>query len=221
MKLKVIGWTFYDDDKYPDGEVDEASYQAILDDIKRNGYVFTGWHHQEIDKCAPVLNDGCIRRFTQRAWGRIMADALDKKEPYAYSFFAFYTPFDGDMKIKIPEQGVNEEEIVPEEDVFEEYIIEADEKLLGEALENDEICLPEDNEKGCIRKNDIMILVNKGLEYRFRVEDIEYKKDLPLADIRAYTYMALSYHTDEEIRQITEKYNNAPTLTVINLKRIK
>ena len=221
MKLRVIGWTFYDDDKYPEGEVDEASYQAIRDDIKKNGYVFTGWHHQEINKCAPVLNDGCIRRFTQRGWGGIMADALDKKEPYAYSWFAFNTPFDTGMKIKLPDKGVNEEEIVPEAEIFGEHIIEADDRLLSDALENEEIRLPDREENKYLRRNDIIILVNKGAEYRFKVEDIEYKKDLPQKDIRAYMYMALSYHSDEEVREITEKYNNAPTITVINLKRIK
>ncbi len=218
MKLRVIGWTFYDDDKYPEGEVDRAAYEAIRDDLKKNGYLFTGWHHQEMGKCAPVLNDGRIRRFTQRAWGRIMADALGKEDPYDYTLFAYYNSFDTNMKIKLPDREVNENEISPYEDVFEEHIINADEKLLAEALEEGTMHLSENTD---IRNNDIVILVNNGDEYRFKVEDVEYKKDLPIKDIRAYMYMALSYHTDEEIREITEKYNSAPTIVAVNLKRIK
>lgn len=89
MKYKVIGWTSYDS-RHQSGEITYASQQAIIDDIREHNYKFTGWHHQESINCVPILNDGKVRRYSQRSWGAVMAKAYGYNKPMDYAKFAFY-----------------------------------------------------------------------------------------------------------------------------------
>ena len=74
MKLRVIGWVEYDED-LPTGDNGWAARNAIIDDIRKNDYEFTGWDHQERTRCTPVLNDGKKYCYSQRGWGDVMAEA--------------------------------------------------------------------------------------------------------------------------------------------------
>ena len=76
MKYKVVGWTSYDGDDVPDseGRIGYAECCAIIDAIKEHGYLFSGWDHQEMFDCAPVLNDG--KRRCQGKFFREYAPAL-------------------------------------------------------------------------------------------------------------------------------------------------
>ncbi len=89
MKLKVIGWTHYEDTRFPEGEYSHAAEAAIIAAICECGFEFTGWHHQEALYGAPVLNDGCIYRYSQRGWGRVMAEAHGMTAPMDYAYYAF------------------------------------------------------------------------------------------------------------------------------------
>ena len=89
MKLKVIGWTEYDNTSLEAGYCGWAALNAITDEIIEKGYSFSGEDHQEMPRCAPVMNDGKIRRMSQRGWGRLMADAYGYNGIYDYSLFAF------------------------------------------------------------------------------------------------------------------------------------
>ncbi len=89
MKYKVVGWTDYDDIEIMDGECTDAAIAAIVDDIKANGYSFSGHAHQEYDCGVPVLNDGLARRFSARSWGSVMAKANGYFDYMDYSSFAF------------------------------------------------------------------------------------------------------------------------------------
>lgn len=91
MKLRVIGWTDYDEER-AEGDNGWAARNAIIDDIRQNGYEFSGWAHQEGANCAPVLNDGRIYRFSQRGWGDLMAEAHGFFGPMDYAKFAFPAP---------------------------------------------------------------------------------------------------------------------------------
>lgn len=89
MKYRVIGWTDYDNDLFSDEEISDAAMYAIVDDIRKNGYYFSGFDHQERLYGAPVLNDGKRRTFSQRGFGAVMAMAYDTEGDYAYSLYAF------------------------------------------------------------------------------------------------------------------------------------
>ena len=55
-----LGWTHYDDESVPEkgGCLGFAERNAIIDDIRAHGYLFSGWDHQESWDCVPILNDG-------------------------------------------------------------------------------------------------------------------------------------------------------------------
>lgn len=91
MKYRVVGWTSYDDETVEEsgGVIGFAEQNAIIDDIKAHGYLFSGYDHQEMLDCAPVLNDGKKRCFTQRGWGWVMAKAHGYYGAYDYSLFTF------------------------------------------------------------------------------------------------------------------------------------
>ncbi len=130
MKLKVVGWTNYDDMHFEEGKNSFASHEAIIRDIKAHGYDFTGWHHEEAENGAPVLNNGKIYRYSQRGWGAVMADAYGERDPHAYSLYAFSFGEHGD-NVKMPKSERNivnmifnaAKEVLDEEDynfLFEE-----------------------------------------------------------------------------------------------------
>lgn len=89
MKYRVIGWTEYDDNQIKTAPYSEGAENAIIDDIKTHGYLFSGFSHQEYQNCAPVLNDGKKRLFTQRNWGNLMAKAKGDFAPMDYANYAF------------------------------------------------------------------------------------------------------------------------------------
>ena len=89
MKYKVVGWTYFEDEDYPEEECSEACALAIIDDIREHGYEFTGYGHQNYLDGTPVLSDGKRRCFTERGWGRIMARAHGMMGVYDYSRYAF------------------------------------------------------------------------------------------------------------------------------------
>lgn len=75
--LKVIGWTRYDDSKYPTSESSVAVDDAIITELREKGYKFGGDSHQNEDCCCPVLNNGKKALFSMRGWGKLMAQALE------------------------------------------------------------------------------------------------------------------------------------------------
>ena len=97
MKYKVIGWTYYEDDTVLsyDGDDSFAQRNAIIDEIRKHKYRFSGWHHQESwENCVPILNDGRKRLFSQRGWGGIMAEAYGQLGDYDYATFTFRQSID-------------------------------------------------------------------------------------------------------------------------------
>ena len=87
MKYEVIGWTDYENYSLEDGVIDDDAVEAVIEDIRSHGYMFTGYHHQERDNCVPVLNDGLARRFSRRGFAAVMAKAHGYNEPMDYVFF--------------------------------------------------------------------------------------------------------------------------------------
>ncbi len=88
MALKVLGWTSYDSHNYPAGQYTEEVRWVVLQEVKRQGYLFTGEQHQECINCAPVLNDGKLYRFSQRDWGDLMAVAHGSTNPMDYAIYS-------------------------------------------------------------------------------------------------------------------------------------
>lgn len=88
MKKRVIGWDWYDEDRFlpvKDGVITEEVWDAVLRDVKEHGYLFTGEDQQEEPYCCPVMNDYRIARFSRRGFARIMALAHGETGEYDYA----------------------------------------------------------------------------------------------------------------------------------------
>ena len=97
MKYKVIGWTYYDNNEIIDSgnRIGFAERYAIIDEIRKHKYLFSGWDHQEsFEGVVPILNDGRKRCFSQRGWGGVMAEAYGHMKDYDYASFTFYGSLD-------------------------------------------------------------------------------------------------------------------------------
>ena len=103
MKLRVVGWVY----PYYNIEIGEASWavrNAIIDEIRKNGYDFSGRSHQDYC-CTPVLNNGKKYLFSSEGWGDIMAEANGHTGCMDYTMYDF--PIEP-RREKMPNSDANE-----------------------------------------------------------------------------------------------------------------
>lgn len=120
MKFKVIGWTNYDDERYPwrDGSV--AIDKVVGEALREGGYRFCGDAHQYHEGCVPVLNDGKRVLYSMRSWGQVMADALNE-EGGNWDYMDWYMHLGEETGMKYPRPYVDESKIVPFESIAETF----------------------------------------------------------------------------------------------------
>ncbi len=171
MKYKVVGWTSYDDTSVEDsgGRIGFAEQNAIIDNIKENGYLFSGYDHQELWDCAPVLNDGKKRCFTQRGWGWVMAKAHGYFGAYDYSLFAFGV---NEEYAKRPKAYFCAEYFTPEENLCEHFEIEVCEEIFAFAERQNPFFLPDYDSLRFIDAGDTLTLRCGEKSAEFKVSDI-------------------------------------------------
>ena len=173
MKYRVVGWTWYDNPDLPYTEnVTWAERNAIIDDIKKHEYLFSGREHQE--DFAPVLNDGVMRCFSQRAWGGIMAEAYGETGEYDYCGYTYgvnekyrKTPDDVD------DTYFCQEDFIPEENLNEEFKLEVSQEIFNEAITS--ICVALDD-LDCLRyidTGDTLTLTCGTKSEKYLVQDID------------------------------------------------
>ena len=120
MKYQVIGWTNYDNRKYPafNGRIEEyvAARNAIIDELREKGFRFSGDYHQYGDSGCPILNDGTCFTVSSREWGAIMAEALyvDNSDGFAYMewYMDSFSRRGEERDIVYPSAGVDDSKIV-------------------------------------------------------------------------------------------------------------
>lgn len=96
--MKVTGWTFWDDDKYKTvddtyEEYEEAKH-VVAEELRKNGYKFSGQSHQYKDGCCPIIDDKFIFAVSMRIWGGIMQRAynLPDVNGFGYCSWAWSPP---------------------------------------------------------------------------------------------------------------------------------
>ena len=171
MKYRVVGWTSYDDMDVEDSadRIGFAEQNAIIDDIKAHGYFFSGYDHQELLDCAPVLNDGKRRCFSQRGWGRVMAEAHGYFGAYDYSLFAFGT---NEEHAKYPKEYFCADDFEPEADLAERFELEVTEDIFALAARQNPFFLPDLDSLRFIDAGDTLILRCGAESATFEVTDI-------------------------------------------------
>lgn len=178
MKYKVIGWTYYDNYDTPayNKQIGFAERNAIIDEIKKHKYLFTGWHHQEyFDNCVPVLNDGKKRMFSQRSFGGIMAEAYGYTEDLDYVRYTFHQSIDN-SDLKIPNNEFDIEEFKPEELINEHFDVFVSEGLFDIAKKKNPFYLEDLEELRYIDTNDTITLNYNNESLTFLVSDIDRNK---------------------------------------------
>lgn len=214
MKYKVIGWTYWEDADVPTGEITEASTQAIIDDIREHGYSFTGWDHQETMNCAPVLNDGKKRLYSQRGFGALMAEAHGYHGSMDYARFSFRYDIsmnpDDDYSDTMPPHSLlfNPNTFIPE-DISEDYIIELTEEQMDRAEKKKIVVLDDSPEIRFIDAGDRAILKCADAVIRYEIKKVVKEKDFSEED-----QIALYLHAEGA----EQKWQSAKLITTIYLK---
>lgn len=193
MKYKVIAWTSYDDEDFPEGACSVAQFRAIIDEVKARGYDFSGYSHQELLDCAPVLNTGERMCFSSRAWGRIMAEAHGFFGVYDYSNYRMH--YDDEIT---PEWEPFDDSLVsPLEELSETHRIEVTEEDLSDVLMDGELTVRETEALRYIDVGDTVILENNGKSTSFTVTGVSHGRDTGALSDRID--FISEYNVEEEI----------------------
>ena len=213
MKLRVIGWTYYDDD-LPQGENCWAARNAVVDEIKKQGYLFSGWSHQECQNCAPVLNDGKIYCFSQRGWGDVMAEAHGYTNRMDYVKFAFVGDLDTEIR---PTSKFDEDSFIPEIDLNERFELEVSQQVFAAAQRSHEIKLDNFPELRYLDAGDTLALTcdNKTVEYT--VVDVDRARDLTEERRRELEFAFLDVLDMEQLKRADEEFNSAKVIMIVKL----
>ncbi len=175
MKYKVIGWTYYDDNEILDSgnTIGFAERNAIIDEIRKHRYLFSGWHHQESwNGVVPVLNDGKKRCYSQRGWGGVMAEAYGKMGDYDYASFTFHQSIDG-SRLRFAPDDFNIFDYEPQVVENEDFFVEVNAGLFEIAKTSNPFYLDDLDELRFIDKNDTITLRCGDEQMTFVVKDID------------------------------------------------
>lgn len=195
MKLKVVGWTEYDLSEFKEGENSWAARMALVDEIRRNGYLFSGYDHQERSNCAPVFNDGKMRRFSQRGFADIMAEAHGGTDRMAYAQYMFGLERE---VCRFPENEVFRGDFPVERDLAEIFTVPVDESTFASAPRVErttvgELTLTKQTVKlsdlpalRYIGKGDTLVLTCNGKSAAFAILDVARGHDLTQEQHIAY-----------------------------------
>ena len=178
MKLRVVDWVDYDDD-YPESDRGWAARNAIIDDIRAHGYSFSGWAHQEGYRCAPLLNDGTICRYSQRGWGDVMAEANGETGAMDYVDFAFMT----DRKFETRPDNRPEFYGDPETNLNETFCVETSADVFESARRDGKIILESYDTLRYLYKGDALTLSSGGEEAKYIVTDVYRSRDEKQKDV--------------------------------------
>ena len=180
MKYKVIGWTWYDNDNIEASYCSPAAREAIIEDIRAHHYEFTGYNHQEFDLAVPVLNDGKMRCFTQRAFGQIMARAHGNYSYYGYCGFDIERWSYKECKMPPERMEViypSDIEDLIETDLSEEFEIDVTSSQFEDAINVGKLVLPHRWEYRYMDEGDTLILKCETEKKKFIIDKYERKEE--------------------------------------------
>ena len=220
MKYKVIGWTNYDDGEFPEGECSRAAFRAIVDDVRENGYDFSGYSHQECFDCTPVLNTGERMCFSSRGWGRVMAEAHGHFGVYDYSNYSFGM----EETDKTPTCFfIDESKVLPLEELYETYRLTIDDADFETLLKENQVIIPDADYIRYIDVGDTVILDNNGRIAEYKVDGVLHGRDKNEGEGRidfiSENDIEISVYSHDEYRDTAlELYKNGKRSVCIHLK---
>lgn len=205
MKYKVIGWTYAFDEEVEYAPDTVAAENAIIDDIRENGYLFTGMDHQGCQNCTPVLNDGKKRIFSDREFGCLMAEAHGEGSYVDYAF-GFYDELDGGNTP--PDSKHFDKNNFVLEDISETFIFDVTKEQFDLAKSNKELKIDDSPSLRYIEAGDRVLICFDGQSECYDITNVEKGKDLP-AEI-----VSKAYRGDKEARELLNRAKIVILLTL-------
>ncbi len=212
MKYKVIGWTYYEDYDIPfsSDTIGFAERHAIVDEIKKHGYLFSGWDHQESwENCVPVLNDGKKRGFSQRGWGGVMAEANDEFGDYDYSIYTFHQSIKSSA-CRYPKHQFFAEDFVAEPLENEHFDVDVSPELFQIAKKSNPFYLEDEPSLRFVDTNDTISLHCNGQTLTFLVDDINRSKKQ--VDFRKHHLIQGKYKIVVTHKPMAKVYQRTPLM---------
>lgn len=228
MKLKVVGWTHYDFYDFPEGDSSWAVRMAVVDEIKKNDYFFSGWDHQESYYCAPVFNDGKMRRFSQRGFADMMAEAHGKTGYMDYSLYMFGIE---PSARRMPKNNVTKRSVVVEKNLAETFTLEVDEQFFGSVPTSETldafghivkkrgIKLPDLPELRYIDKGDTLVLTCQDKKATFLVLSVDRGRNLTFEE-RVDLMARMSYSNEKDVRtKARQEFDSMPIVITLTVRK--
>ncbi len=221
MKYRVVGWTAYDNPNVKDAECTEAAMQAIIHDIRKHHYKFTGWDHQEMPTGAPVLNDGCMRLFSQRGFGHVMAWAQGDYSRMGYVEYAF-DDLEAPEPSRMPpaSREFDPASFTPETDLHEAFTCTVDDQTFSTVLATKEIKLPHDDPAfTMIDPGDTLTVVCGNSHTVYRVLDAVRCRDM--TEEEELELYALTCTCDfAKMQEANDRHDQTPRILKLALEEI-
>ena len=227
MKLRVVGWTCYDFYDFESGENSWAVHMAVVDEIKKHGYLFSGEDHQERLNCCPVFNDGKMRRFSQRGFAHLMAEAHGETDYMAYAGYMFGIKLDA---CKFPKNSARVGDFDVETDLNETFTLQVDEQLFanapivetktffGTTTTKTAIKLDDLDELRYVDAGDTLVLTCNGKTKSFTIVDVDRDRDLTEEEYLEFM-TKVHYNFDEQTREPARKaYEARPIVLTLTVK---
>ena len=219
MKLRVVGWTYYDDDLLHDDSW--AAHMATVDDIKKHGYEFSGWSHQECQCCAPVFNNGKMLCYSQRGWGSLMAEAHGHTGRLDYTMYAFMIdPKQLDSEIR-PTDEFDEENFQLEGDLNERFELAVSQDVFDDAQNGGEIKVDDLPALRYLDVGDTLALVCGEKTAEYIVADVDRKRDLTEEELLDFEMAFYDFANDDRRKRANAEYNKIKVVMIIKLKKPK
>lgn len=194
---------------------------ATVDEIKKHGYSFSGWSHQECQRCAPVFNNGKMLRCSQRGWGGVMAEAHGYTGRMDYTMYAFMVdPKQLDSEIR-PEKEFNESRFHPEVDLNERFELAVSQEIFEGAQNGGEIKVDDLPELRYLDIGDTLALVCGEKTAEYTVTDLDRKKDLTEDELLDFEMAFYDFANDERRKRANAEYNAVKVVIIITLKKGK
>ena len=111
--MKITGWTYWDNPEYQEiFSTEEASWdnvnkvkQLIADELRKCGFKFNGYYHQDGEHGVPVIDDKWVYQCSCRTWGGIMAMAypeeIEDDDGFGYMTWAWLPPSQEEMVVPL------------------------------------------------------------------------------------------------------------------------
>lgn len=228
MKLRVVGWTYYENTLFKEGQSNWAARMALVDEIREKGYLFSGYDHQERYNCVPVFNDGKLRRFSQRGFADIMAEANGDYYYMAYSLYMFGLD---SSKCKFPEKEIYKNDFEAEKNLAETFVVEVDEQTFANApivkrfgigsyvFINKKIKLLDSDELRFIAEGDTLVLTCNGKYSAFSILEVERDRGLSSEELREYYEKMDPYNNPKEYEKVRKKFMALPVYVNLEVRK--